>query len=389
MQIDDTLGRSNACCLARLAPVTNLPFGRYNEQGDMAMTGIYLNRLAHPIYWAISCLTIAAVGNLSVSSTARAAESPVIAEQTIAFESAGAVIAGVITRPLTGGPHPAIVLIDGSGPTDRHNMRDFSVALAREGFVALAYDKRGVGDSTGDPDAWRYFSFDDMAADAAAGAGVLATRDDVAKDQIGLLGISQGGWVAPLAATLSDSVSFLVLLSPSVTSVAEDLIFERAARLRAEGFSHPEVAEARQMQELYHEVVRKGEGFSRFEAAWRRNENERWFHRVYLADSFLDPDHEYHRWFATVVDFDPLPYLRELTVPVLWLFGDPDHDRLAPVARSIPNVGSLSDEGKDYTIHQFPGTDHNIMPVGGPADGEGDALPPYAEPLMKWLGQFH
>lgn len=106
------------------------------------------------------------------------------------------------------------------------------------------------------------------------------------------------GCFAPLAATLTDSVSFMVLLSPSATSLAEDRLFERSARLKAEGFTRSEIAEAREMQELYHQVVRTGKDFDRFEKAWHDNQNKRWFERVYLSDALLDPEHEYHDWFG-------------------------------------------------------------------------------------------
>jgi hypothetical protein len=67
----------------------------------------------------------------------------------------------------------------------------------------------------------------------SAGAGFFATRDDVAQGGVGLVGISQGGWVAPLAATLAGAVSVIVLSAPSVTTIAVYLFFDRAARLSA------------------------------------------------------------------------------------------------------------------------------------------------------------
>lgn len=331
---------------------------------------------------------IALAGIFALTAAAQADSPSEIKEEAVRFASGDVSIAGVVVSPVIEGPHPAIVLVDGSGATDRHNMRDFSIALAGAGFVTLAYDKRGVGGSTGDSDAWRYFSIDDLAADAAAGVELLAARHDVSEGGIGLLGISQGGWVAPLAATLTDSASFMVLLSPSVTTIGEDRLFERAARLSAEGFSPDEIAEAREMQELYQEVIRTRQGFERFETAWHDNKEKRWFPRVYLSDAFLDPQHAYHRWYETVQEFDPRPYLGDLSVPILWLFGDPEHDRLTPVAASIENVEILRQHGKDYTIHVFPGTDHNMMPIDGGASNEGDSLPPYVGPLMQWLEVF-
>jgi len=317
---------------------------------------------------------------LLLAITAHADSTPGLNEDAVRFASGSVSIAGVVVSPVGDGPFPAIVLVDGSGATDRHNMRDFSVALAGAGFVTLAYDKRGVGESTGDADASRYFSIDDLAADAAAGVELLAAREDVDASRIGLLGMSQGAWVAPRAATLTNSVSFMVLRSASVTTIGEDRLFERAARLTAEGFSPDEVAESRAMQEAYQEFIRTGQGFKHFESAWQENQDKRWFPRVFSGDEYLDPEYSYHQWYRTVQEFDSRPYLGELSIPVLWLYGDPKHDQLAPVAASLLNLEILRKQGKDYTIHVFPGTDHNIMPVDDP-----DAFPPYVEPLMQWL----
>ena len=306
-------------------------------------------------------------------------------QEQVNYPSSDVEIAGVIVRPVGEGRYPGVVLVDGSGETDRHNMRDFSIALAQAGFVTLAYDKRGVGESTGEPQSWRYFSVDELAADAAAGVEFLASRGDVALNRIGLLGASQGGWVAPLAATLSDTVSFMVLLSPSVTTIAEDRVFERAARLKSEGFSAREVSEAQAMQLLDQHVTRTGKDFEDFQKMWHDNAAKRWFRRVYLTDALLDPASRYRSWYRTVLDFDPRPYLSQLSIPVLWLFGDPELDHLAPVAASIRNVEILRVAGKEYTVLQFPGTDHNIMPVDDAATNAGETAPPYAVPLMKWL----
>ena len=326
---------------------------------------------------------IALAGTITIGSAALAESSPEITEEAVFFDNGEVTIAGVVMSPATEGPHPAIVLIDGSGQTDRHNMRDFSLAFTQAGFVTLAYDKRGVGESTGDTDAWYYFSIDDLAADAAAGAEFLAARDDVAKNRIGLFGMSQGGWVTPRAATLTEVVSFMILRSASVTTIGEDRLFERAARLTGEGFTPEEVEESRAMQVIYQQYIRTGEGFGEFEKAWQENENKPWFSSVFRSDAFLDPEHRYHQWYATVQEFDPLPYLSELEIPALWLFGDPQLDGLTPVAASVEALDTLQQQGKEYTIRVFPGTDHNIMPIDEP-----EAFPPYVEPLMQWLGQF-
>jgi len=322
------------------------------------------------------------VAAVPVGAQASSGQAP--ATFDVRITSADVTLAGVITLPEGPGPHPALLLVDGSGQTERSNMRELAAALAGTGYATLAYDKRGVGESTGDPDAWAYFDIADLATDAASAAGHLAAHPQVDAERVGILGISQGGWVAPHAATLSDQISFMVLMSPSVTTVAEDRIFERAARLHDEGFTAEEVAQAAAMQRLYHQVTRQGEGFNRFQTAWEQHAETRWFQRVYPSDALLDPDHRHHAWFASVLDYDPVPRLERLDLPVIWLFGDPEFDRLGPVEGSLDVVQRFAAEGKPYTVHVFPGTDHGLRRVDSEA-APSDGLPIWATPLVTWL----
>ncbi len=93
-----------------------------------------------------------------------------------------------------GGKRPALVFIHGSGAQSREMYWGLGYLYAARGFAVLAYDKRGVGKSTGN---WREASFEDLADDAVAGAKFLQARTDIAANQIGFWGQSQGGWIAP------------------------------------------------------------------------------------------------------------------------------------------------------------------------------------------------
>src|SRR5580693_1244391 len=93
-------------------------------------------------------------------------------------------------------PSPGIVLIGGSGPSDRHNDGFFDLLrdhLAQAGVAVLAYDKRGTGRSAGD---WATATVDDLAADATAAVAALQAHPQVTPGTVGVLGHSEGGWVA-------------------------------------------------------------------------------------------------------------------------------------------------------------------------------------------------
>ena len=297
----------------------------------------------------------------------------------VTFTNGGVTLAGTLLIPKGDGPFPAVVLIHGSGETDRGSMKYYARMFVRNGYAALTYDKRGVGKSTGAPDAWRHFSFEELAGDAAAGVAFLAGRSDINKNRIGLFGASQGGWVTPLAAVKSRGVAFIVAISASVSTVAEDRLFERAARLEKEGFSEAEIEAVTAMQRVDQEVTRSGKPFDEFARLWEQNKDKRWFRRVYLGDAPAPADNDWRLWYRTILDYDPVPLLEQLSMPMLWLFGDPQYDRFGPVQLSVDRLNALRDSGKDYEVVVFTGADHNLRFVDGGKEA------PFQEKISAWL----
>ena len=276
--------------------------------------------------------------------------------QDITFKSGEIELAGTLYTPKGDGPFPAIVFVHGSGPETRDNSKYSAKWLQSIGYIALAYDKRGTGESGGDPESVNRFDFNELANDAVAAVNYLAGLQNVDKAKIGLHAGSQGGWVASLAASKSRDISFMVVKSASVCTVEEDRIFERSARLASEGFSKEQIEEAQIIQKA--EPLRKG-GSDNFAKLFEQFKNKDWFKRVYLGD---DPNSEsltsYRKWYGTIADFDPLPYLSKLEVPVFWIFGDPDLDKLGPVELSISNLQNFGSD--KFKILQIDGQSHNI-----------------------------
>ncbi len=127
-------------------------------------------------------------------------------------------LSGSLTIPDSTGRFPAVVLIAGSGPHDRDETifghKPFLVIadhLTRNGFVVLRYDKRGIGNSTGD---YQGATTRDFAADAAAAVAYLKTRREVMQSAIGLIGHSEGGLIAPMVASSGKhDIRFIVLMA--------------------------------------------------------------------------------------------------------------------------------------------------------------------------------
>ena len=133
-----------------------------------------------------------------------------IPERQVSFKNGETTLAGTLVLPRSKGPHPAVVFIHGSGPAPRAQYRLIADFFALNGIASLIYDKRGCGDSTGD---WHTSGFNDLAADALAGLELLRNRPEINNRQIGLWGISQGGWLVGLAASQSTNVAFIINVS--------------------------------------------------------------------------------------------------------------------------------------------------------------------------------
>lgn len=141
-------------------------------------------------------------------------------EEVIIFENItdNIQLAGTITSPDSETPSPAVILVAGSGHTDRNEtkMGHFLLLadyLTRNGIVVLRYDKRGVGESTGDYDKATTYDF---ASDVKAGIKYLKNRKDVDSKNIGIIGHSEGALIAPMIASESDDLAFIILMGEAV-----------------------------------------------------------------------------------------------------------------------------------------------------------------------------
>src|SRR5690606_17482638 len=183
-------------------------------------------------------------------------------------------LAGTLTLPRGSGPHPAIVLLHGGGA----QTRDFFWLphfLARRGFAVLAYDKRGVGQSTGD---WRNASVQDLADDALAAVAFLNADRRIRDHRIGLYGASAGGWTAPVAAQRApDQIAFVIVRSGSFLTERRNVIYEVESDLRAAGYGDDVVAAARACHQRDIAVVEAGGvGWEVLRAALRAASGEPW-----------------------------------------------------------------------------------------------------------------
>lgn len=283
------------------------------------------------------------------------------AQEEINFTSGDITLFGTLIKPKGDGPFPAVIFIHGSGAEERDNSKSRAKEFAKNGIAAFIYDKRGAGKSGGVNNFNQYYSFDSLALDVEAAVGMLAKRVDIKPDKIGFVAASQGGWVAPLAAVMNKNIAFMIIISGSVSTVGEDNLFERNARLKKEGFSDNEIKVAEAMHIVDQEVSRSGNRFDEFKKMWDQYKTASWFRRVYVSEEPNPPNSKYRQWYRTVLDFNTVNYLDKLNIPVLWLYGDPEVDRFCPVSLSIERLNELKKAGKNYEIITIPGADHSLI----------------------------
>jgi pimeloyl-ACP methyl ester carboxylesterase len=291
---------------------------------------------------------------------ARQSESYGYSQEEVVFKSGDIGLTGLLLKPRDSGLHPGVVFIPGSGGSGRDNIWSFRIAnhLAMNGIAVLLPDKRGTGTSGGD---WKSADFWELATDALAGLGLLRTRAGVDPQRVGLVGLSQGGWIAPLAAARSRQVAFVVDISGPAVSVKEQMLHETVQDLKRARVPESDVKEVLDLTGLLERHLRGEVPWQDYEAALKA---KRVGFKGMLFKEFPEkPDDWQLGFYQRVGSFDPLPYWRRLEVPFLILFGELDDSEKSPVRASVARLQEAL-AGKDparYTIKVFPDTGHGLV----------------------------
>jgi len=297
-------------------------------------------------------------------------------------------LAGTLVLPAAPAPYPAVVLFHGSG----YEERNLSMArwFARHGVAALAYDKRGTGESSGDFNAVPFMT---LADDGLAGVDFLRSRPDIDLHRIGVWGLSQGGWLGPLAASRSPSIAFVISVSGPGVSPGEQMIFLYANDLRSRGLSENDVRAASALRREVWDSLHTGSGMDQARADLARSRKAAWYHDLCRQQELFarlktPADWEKarsHTWFREEISYDPVATLKKLTVPALFIFGS--DDSLVPVEESVNAIKAVSNSNSDsaadlrkkaFALFVIPGADHTLRIAGA-------VSPEYLHHLQEWL----
>ncbi|MEO6716927.1 MAG: prolyl oligopeptidase family serine peptidase [Novosphingobium sp.] len=223
--------------------------------------------------------------------------------ETVRFDNQGVHLVGTLYLPEKTGKNPGMIILSGSAATGRSLNRSNAVPFVRKGIAVLVYDRRGIGDSSGNRNAINFTApprdMEPGAGDAAAALEYLRSRPDMRPESIGFMGISEGGWIAPRAAAISGHAAFLLNISASPAT-------------------------------FYSIVLHQG-GYASLELFKRKSQK----------------------------DFDPMTSLRALDVPSLWV--QAGEDTLVPNDAAIALLQSLQRQGKPVEYRVIPGAWHGLF----------------------------
>jgi uncharacterized protein len=291
-------------------------------------------------------------------------------EEEVSYENKrdGVKLAGTLTLPRGKASFPAVILITGSGPQNRNEEllghKPFLVLadyLTRQGAAVLRVDDRGVGGSTG---SISNSTGENFAADVSAGIEFLKGRKGINPKQIGLIGHSEGGLIAPLVASQSNDVAFIVLLAGPGLPGEEILYAQGALILKANGANAEALARQRAGQEMMFAILKQEkdnavaekkmrEGFDNQMAGASEAEKTQAKQTLEAQISMvLSP------WFRHFLTYDPRPALARVKCPVLALNGE--NDLQVPVTENLREIeATLKAAGnKDVTVMRLPKLNH-------------------------------
>jgi len=275
----------------------------------------------------------------------------------------GVTLAGTLTLPEGKGPFPAAILISGSGAQDRDETlaghKPFAVIadhLTRNGFAVLRHDDRGTAKSTGDHSKG---TSADFATDANAAFALLASRPDIRADAIGFIGHSEGGMIAPIAMAGNPKVAYAVLLAGPGTKLDQLMLSQQRLIGSQMGRSEADLDKAEPVFARIFAAVAKAKDNAETEAAIAAiltPQARADFGLPADAPASLLTARLGGPWFRYFLNYDPVPNLSRITVPVLAINGA--LDRQVPAAENLAAIRKATATNKDVTIAELPGLNH-------------------------------
>jgi len=280
-------------------------------------------------------------------------------------------LSGTLTLPKKEGVFPVVILITGSGPQNRNEEilghKPFLVIsdyLTKKGIAVLRYDDRGTGESTGD---FATATSADFATDVESAITYLKTRKEINKNKIGLVGHSEGGLIAPIVASKTNEVSFIVLLAGTGIPGNELLLLQQELIARDKGESEEDIKKSIQTNAKVFEMIVKSNDNSKLKSdlttlmneTLKKETNSKIPNGMSKKDFVLAQVNQITSpWMQYFLKFNPATTLEKVTCPVLAINGEkdlqvPPKENLVAIEKALKKGGN-----KNVTIIEFPNMNH-------------------------------
>ncbi len=332
-------------------------------------------------------------------STPESFTNPISEDVTFSNVKASVELAGTLTLPDKEGQFPTAILISGNGEHDRNEsfgnhkpFLDISNYFAKNGIATFRYDKRGVEKSTGDYNAATSFDF---AEDVKAAVDYLLSRKEV--QSIGLIGHSEGGLIAPIVASTSPKVAFIIALAGPSIAGDKILLSQQKAIALAKGRDEADIKQSQKLNRDAFEIVKKFK-----EEATLKEEMTSYIKRI----SLNDPDQpesmtfeEYvdaqvngvlRPWMVNFLRYNPAPFIQQVKCPVLALNGSKDLQVLAK--DNLPEWKRILEESgnENVAVKELANLNHLFQncETGLPDEYQslGESFAPSAmEEMTQWI----
>ena len=253
-------------------------------------------------------------------------------------------LAGMLFVPDGDGPFPTAVIIHGSGTSNRQNRWYLTLTehLQDNGIAVLLPDKRGSEQSGGN---WQSADFEDLATDTLAAIEFMREQDAVELSDLGIIGMSQGGWIAPIVAREFADLDFIVSMVGSAVTPNEQLLYEENYNLQQIGFL-PGVS-----------------------------------HAIALMSTQYVRHVRMPAFYDAVGEFDPVPLWEATPVRALVLLGAADTN--VPSQRSAARIEALGKDTIEVVVYE--GSGHALQDPPGQGDRliRGEALDAIARFILR------
>lgn len=300
--------------------------------------------------------------------------------EEVLFSNQNIKLAGTLYKPQSHKPCPAVVVVHPASEGKRTDLfyDHLKSELPKHGIATFVFDRRGSGDSEGD---FETADFEDLARDVISAANFLQSRSDIEPTKIGLHGTSQGGWIAPLAAASKSDIAFVIAVSASGVSPADQMNYGVAFHLNQDGYNQVVIDQAIELRNRVNEYFRGHVPREKVVAELSHFESEPWFEKAYLyPGGELPIDIKRSKWHYEM-DYEPLAVWKKVEQPALFLFAR--IDEWVPIAESMVNYKNATSHLRDVNLIQLNGVNHLMKNLDG--EQKDEISREYLDILVGWL----